>query len=139
MLDSSSHHFQVAPSMLPTYQFNPQATYVIVGGLNGLGGEMVKWMVSRGARYFISLSRSGVGNERSQRLVADAAAQGIKIQTPKCDITDLDMLRSVMQQSSESMPPIMGCIQGAMIIKVLPKHPPHLSSLTRRRTCFLKG
>jgi hypothetical protein len=37
---------------------HPDATYLIVGGLGGLGLKTAEWMVSRGARHLALLGRS---------------------------------------------------------------------------------
>jgi len=39
--------------------FNPEKSYIIVGGLGGFGLEVAKWMVDRGATKLVLTSRSG--------------------------------------------------------------------------------
>lgn len=39
--------------------FKKDATYLMVGGLGGLGQSLIKWMFDHGARHFVFLSRSG--------------------------------------------------------------------------------
>jgi hypothetical protein len=40
--------------------FHADATYIIIGGLGGLGKSIVKWMISHGARNLLLLSRHGM-------------------------------------------------------------------------------
>ncbi|KAF6037822.1 FASN [Bugula neritina] len=42
------------------YYFSPHKSYLITGGLGGFGLELAQWLVSRGAKYLILTSRSGV-------------------------------------------------------------------------------
>ncbi|KIJ24979.1 hypothetical protein M422DRAFT_216980 [Sphaerobolus stellatus SS14] len=39
--------------------FNPRATYVLIGGVGGLGVSLASFMVERGARHIVLTSRSG--------------------------------------------------------------------------------
>lgn len=45
---------------VPRAAFDPGKTYLIIGGLGGMGLELVKWMAMRGARKMLVSSRSGV-------------------------------------------------------------------------------
>ncbi|PYS76017.1 MAG: hypothetical protein DMF66_17045, partial [Acidobacteria bacterium] len=39
--------------------FKPDASYLITGGLGGLGLVVARWMVERGARHLLLMGRSG--------------------------------------------------------------------------------
>ena len=75
---------------------------------------MVKW----GARHVLILSRSGPTNTSAIVLLKEMAAKGANLVAPPCDISDADSLASVLRVQSQTMPPIKGCIQGAMVLKV---------------------
>ncbi|KAF2816383.1 uncharacterized protein BDZ99DRAFT_542807 [Mytilinidion resinicola] len=104
----------IASKNLP---FDAQATYLITGGLGGLGRSIVKWMVSEGARNLILLSRQGGESENSKSFVDSLKASGISVFAPKCDISDEEVVREVLQQAQERMAPIKGCIQASMVLK----------------------
>jgi fatty acid synthase len=69
------------PIPVPTverFQCNPCHTYLITGGLGGVGLELANWLVIRGARKLVLTSRSGVRNnyqgyrlERLRRMGAE--------------------------------------------------------------------
>lgn len=40
--------------------FDPTKSYLIIGGLGGMGLELIHWMVARGARKIVVTSRSGI-------------------------------------------------------------------------------
>ncbi|KAL9110642.1 MAG: hypothetical protein Q9227_004819 [Pyrenula ochraceoflavens] len=107
---------EVIPSMKPTYYFDAAATYVIAGGLGGLGRCIAQWMSSRGARHFLMLSRSGLTSSTASDFVEDMEKKGIRIHAPACDITDETRLMTVLTDCKDSMPPIQGCIQSTMIL-----------------------
>ncbi|KAI9040232.1 putative polyketide synthase [Aspergillus affinis] len=101
----------------PNYQFSSRSTYVISGGLGGLGRTLARWMVSRGARHLILLSRSGPRNSEAYKLIHELEEQGATVATPQVDVGNLSKLKQVLAELSSSMPPIRGCIQGTMVLR----------------------
>ncbi|KAH9986578.1 KR domain-containing protein [Xylariaceae sp. FL0662B] len=77
---------------------------------------MACWLVSRGARHIVLLSRSGPRTPEAHDLLAEITAKGIYVEMPR-DVTDVVSLRSVLSGCRERMPPIKGCIQAAMVMK----------------------
>jgi NAD(P)-dependent dehydrogenase (short-subunit alcohol dehydrogenase family) len=106
------------PSQKPSYHFDAKASYVISGGTGGLGRSMARWMVRRGARNIILLSRSGDSSEKAKELLVELKAEGAQVVAPSCDVTDHGALSNTLRQCLSSMPPIKGCIQGSMVLKV---------------------
>ncbi|PKY05111.1 KR-domain-containing protein [Aspergillus campestris IBT 28561] len=100
----------------PTYAFDPNATYVISGGLGGLGRSITRWLVDRGARNLILLSRSGDKNPYARDFVAELQEQGTSAVTPACNIADRASLAAVLESCTADMPPIKGCIQASMVV-----------------------
>lgn len=97
--------------------FSEGGTYLIAGGLGGLGRSIAAWMVQRGARYLILLSRSGP-QKSVNSFLEDLESRGAKVETPACDITDKNSLQSVLDNYARTMPPIKGCIQASMVLSV---------------------
>ncbi|QKX64797.1 uncharacterized protein TRUGW13939_11973 [Talaromyces rugulosus] len=95
------------------------ATYVVVGGLGGLGRTILRWMVSRGARNMVLLGRSGATSTKALELLAKLRAQhpDIRIETPRCNVVDMGTLQHVLQNVTRFMPPIRGCVQAAMVLR----------------------
>lgn len=114
------HSTDVVPVVKPpksASKFVADATYVVSGGFGGLGQEIIRWMVSQGARNLIVTSRQGAVDASAKALVADLEEQGIKILGPACDITDQASLLSAIKSCLTEMPPIKGCIQGSTVLK----------------------
>jgi len=74
-------------------------------------------MVNNGARNLILLSRSKEHGESATGLLQELRAKGVCVATPACDVGDKSSLKSALEKCS-SMPPIKGCIQGAMVLQV---------------------
>lgn len=75
-------------------------------------------MEQRGARHLVLLSRSGPVSDSAKALVEDLQSQGVHIEAPAIDITKLAELKSVLTRLAESMPPIRGCIQATVVLRV---------------------
>ncbi|KAF2728787.1 reducing type I polyketide synthase [Polyplosphaeria fusca] len=99
------------------YELECNATYLLAGGLGGLGKSVAKWMVRRGARHLLLLSRSGNADSVSSSFVQHLEAAGVQVETYACDIGDAAALSGVLKQCRSSMPPIRGCVQASMILK----------------------
>ncbi|KAH8754369.1 polyketide synthase PksG, partial [Diaporthe sp. PMI_573] len=105
------------PMAKPAYEFAENATYAISGGLGGLGREIVHWMISRGARNFILFSSRGASGRPDAEIFLHGVRQkGAVVLAPKCDISNRESLRDLLKDVHESMPPIRGCIQCAMVL-----------------------
>ncbi|CAG8910253.1 unnamed protein product [Penicillium egyptiacum] len=66
--------------------FSPKKTYLMIGCLGGLGRSITKWMMSRGARKFIFLGRSGTDKPSAWRLFQDLTLNGAKCKVIRGDI-----------------------------------------------------
>lgn len=109
---------QVLPKSRANYLFDQNASYVITGGLGGIGRSIAKWMADHGAKHLILLSRSGAASSEAQKLVQKLTAQGVQVEAPPCDIANITALTEVIRKCGETMPPIRGCIQGSMALHV---------------------
>lgn len=97
--------------------FRADSSYLLVGGLGGLGRAIASWMVRCGAKNIIFASRSGLVKQSARDLVEDLESKGTRVAVFNCDISKVEELDSLLAQSAESMPPICGVIQAAMVIK----------------------
>lgn len=112
------HVIQITSTFNQDSIFNKDSTYLIAGGLGGLGRDLTRWLVRRGARNLILLSRSGARSPAAKSLVAEIIAHGVHVETPTCDVTDKQALERVLKQCGNILPPIKGCIQASMVSKV---------------------
>lgn len=101
------------------YRFSRDATYVIAGGLGGIGRQIARWMAPRGATNILLLTRSGPGdNPERMRAITELEAQGVKLECGVCDISDLESLQKALRlAATRGMPPIRGCFQAAMVLR----------------------
>ncbi|KMU81132.1 lovastatin nonaketide synthase [Coccidioides immitis RMSCC 3703] len=101
----------VAPTQFAP-QFDPKATYFLVGCLGGLGRSITSWMMENGARYFIFLSRSGTDSKNAALLVKDIEAKGAIVQVARGDVSSKkDVENAIRNVPSDH--PIKGVVQAA--------------------------
>ncbi|KAL4993011.1 hypothetical protein BDV10DRAFT_190367 [Aspergillus recurvatus] len=96
-----------------TTRFQGHKSYVMIGCLGGLGRTLTRWMVSRGARRFAFLGRSGLDKPAARELVQDLEALGAEcraIRGDVCHAPDVDAVTS----AAADMGPIGGVVQAAM-------------------------
>lgn len=114
--EPSETPIHVLSSRAPAH-FSPDATYLLVGCLGGLGRSLTSWMMEAGARRFTFLSRSGTDNKSAAKLVADIEAAGAIVQVVRGDATSRgDVVRTVQGVSSKH--PIRGVVHAAMVLRV---------------------
>lgn len=100
------------------FYFDSEKTYLIGGGLGGLGRSIAQWMVGRGARNLILLSRTGGQSEKAFAFFKTLEAESARVEAPACNMTDASVLKRVLDRCAETKPPVMGFIQASMVLSV---------------------
>lgn len=95
--------------------FDPDASYILVGCLGGLGRSFSKWAVQRGARNLIYLSRTGAANAEAQQFLDALQFQGVDAKVVKGDVASLEDVKAAVAISDR---PIKGVVQGALALHV---------------------
>ncbi|KAI1455751.1 hypothetical protein F4805DRAFT_459397 [Annulohypoxylon moriforme] len=98
-----------------TWSFDPTASYLVAGGLGGLGRLIIRWMASKGAKHLILPSRSGSSSQNAVEVVSELSERGVNVVTPRCDVGVAASVTAMLRDcASSGMPPIKGCINAAM-------------------------
>lgn len=107
----------VGPVTRSPLVLKPDASYLLVGCLGGLGRAVALRMAERGARHLIFLSRSG---KNSQKAALDTLAalekRGVKVVVLRADVSKLDELVCAIAETP-SLPPIRGVINAAGVLR----------------------
>ncbi|KAK7441330.1 mycocerosic acid synthase [Colletotrichum acutatum] len=107
---------QVVEPCRPRAEFVSNATYIVSGGFGGLGLEIIRWMVSQGARNLIITSRKGPVDENAKDFIRNLQSNGITVVAPCCDITDKKGLEQAIASALSYLPPVRGCIQASTVL-----------------------
>nr|A0A4P8WAE5.1 RecName: Full=Polyketide synthase-nonribosomal peptide synthetase pyiS; Short=PKS-NRPS pyiS; AltName: Full=Pyrichalasin H biosynthesis cluster protein A; AltName: Full=Pyrichalasin H synthase [Pyricularia grisea]QCS37521.1 PyiS [Pyricularia grisea] len=93
--------------------FSNDKTYWLVGLSGTLGLSLCEWMAQQGARYIVITSRNPNVDERWKNKMEKL---GIKVEIIANNICDRKSVRSVYSHICQTMPPIGGVAQGAMVL-----------------------
>ncbi|WP_343708735.1 SDR family NAD(P)-dependent oxidoreductase [Mycobacterium sp.] len=96
-------------------QFDAEATYLITGGLGGLGRAAASWLVERGARHLVLLGR-GPASDDGLRAIDDLRTAGTEVVYARGDVSRADQLAPVLDSMRATMPPLRGVIHAAGIL-----------------------
>ncbi|KAI1120739.1 ketoacyl-synt-domain-containing protein [Nemania abortiva] len=108
---------KATPPKKPAQLLKEHATYVLIGGTGGLGRSMARWMVSRGARHLVLVSRSGSVTGKVKELVDEVAKVGAEVIVRQCDVANPADVEELVNFGLESLPPVRGLIHGAMVLR----------------------
>ncbi len=98
------------------FRVEGDATYMVTGGLRGVGLVLAEWLVRKGARHLVLTSRSGPGPD-SVEVIARLKSAGVSVRAESSDISDPTALALLLKNISEHMPPLRGVIHGAMVLQ----------------------
>lgn len=99
---------------VPKPSFRGDRSYLLVGGMGGLGRAIAVWMAANGARNIIFLSRSAGKGEDDADFVDELQLMGCAVQTLSGDVSDEAL---VAQAVASATMPIAGVMQMAMILR----------------------
>ena len=99
----------------PAPKFKPDRSYLLIGGLGGLGRVVASWMVEHGARNLVFLSRSAQEGPETQDFLDELRSQDCQVQLVAGSVVKAE---DVQQAVSVPTKPLAGVIQMSMVIKV---------------------
>lgn len=116
----------VPKALKPLTQFNADGTYLITGGLGGLGLKLATWLVNKGARNLVLTGRQGLpersvwdslppDDKHKKAITAIQAleAQGATVNIVQADVSNFSQMQAVF--ASNTKLPWRGIIHAAGI------------------------
>jgi myxalamid-type polyketide synthase MxaC len=105
----------------------PDGTYLITGGLGGLGLEVARWLVEQGARRLVLVGRSGLpersawpslsaGSDAVGRRIAavqQLEERGVSVEIAAVDVSDEEQMTLLFERIAREMPPLRGVVHAA--------------------------
>ncbi|NEO53120.1 MAG: SDR family NAD(P)-dependent oxidoreductase [Okeania sp. SIO3B5] len=112
----SSHHRQTIIQQDATTEkplsFQEDVSYLITGGLGGLGLLVARWMVSNGAKHLILVGRRSP-DETANKKLAELEMAGAEVVVEKADVSDVESMTKVFCNIEKSNIPLAGVIHAA--------------------------
>lgn len=98
-------------------KLDPNATYLIVGGLGGLGRSLALEFAASGARHIAFLSRSGDAKPEARAVIDQLAERGVQAKAYRADVADEASFLQAMADCNKQLPPVKGVVQMAMVLR----------------------
>ncbi|KAL9076681.1 MAG: hypothetical protein Q9157_003571 [Trypethelium eluteriae] len=96
------------------FQLRDDASYLLVGGLGGLGQAIAVWMAEAGCREIIFLSRSAKNDERYSAFVQELSAIGCTAIMVQGSVVDAAAVETAISYATK---PVRGIIQASMVLR----------------------
>lgn len=94
----------------------PDATYLVTGGLGGLGLTVARWLAEQGARSLVLLGRRGAETPEQQAAVRAMIDAGLTVKVVRADVAELEPLREALQEAMSDLPPLRGVLHAAGVL-----------------------
>ncbi len=91
-----------------------EATYLVTGGLGGLGLVVARWLVQKGARHLLLIGRSEP-SAAARALLDELRTSGAEVMLALADVGERDQLTRALDGLS-SLPPLAGVVHAAGIL-----------------------
>ena len=110
-----SHYANNKASIQKDFLVSAEGSYLITGGLGGLGLLTARFLVEHGARHLVLVGRSEPTPNAKQQL-SELAELGAKVVIAKADISDYQQVADILVNIERSTAPLRGIIHAAGVL-----------------------
>ncbi|MHA7650918.1 SDR family NAD(P)-dependent oxidoreductase [Mycobacterium sp. ML4] len=91
-------------------------TWLITGGLRGLGLAMAEHLVDIGVRHLVLIGRSLVPDEQCATKIEDLRARGTHVDVAAVDVSSRTAVAELIDRIHRELPPLRGVLHCAMVL-----------------------
>ena len=99
------------------FKLDPDASYLISGGLGGFGLATARWLLTKGARNLVLVGRRGADSPETRAGVAELQTAGARVLVCPADVARFDDVHKVFKQIAEDLPPLKGVVHAAVALE----------------------
>ncbi|HSR49831.1 MAG TPA: SDR family NAD(P)-dependent oxidoreductase, partial [Acidobacteriota bacterium] len=97
--------------------FRSRASYLISGGLGGIGLQVAQWLARQGAGRILLLSRRPVGEHpQAAEAIRNMEAEGARVEVLQADAADSGQLAAALSRAKDPRRPLRGVIHAAGVV-----------------------
>ena len=96
-------------------QLRQDRTYLVTGGLGGIGCAVADWLADRGAGA-IALNGRRAPDPEAEEVIRRLRERGVKVQVEIADVTDAAAIDEMMARIDETLPPLGGVIHSVGVL-----------------------
>lgn len=90
-------------------------TYLISGGLGGIGLQVARWLVKQGARHLVLVGRRGA-DRAAQESIDELERQGAEVVVARADVARHAEISALLREIDETLPPLRGVFHAAGVV-----------------------
>lgn len=95
--------------------FPPEASYVVTGGLGGLGLQIAQELAAAGARQLVLAGRSVIRTEAQRALLSQLVSDGVRVKVVQADVSDAAAASALIDHAA-ALGPLRGIVHAAGVI-----------------------
>ncbi|MFV1966601.1 MAG: SDR family NAD(P)-dependent oxidoreductase, partial [Pirellulaceae bacterium] len=99
----------------PSFSLGARGTYLVTGGLGGLGLEVARWLADRGARHLVLVGRSAP-TEKASRVMTALEQRGVHVVAKQCDVSNHQEVAGLVTEIAAERPPLKGVFHLAGVL-----------------------
>ncbi|NMO16394.1 SDR family NAD(P)-dependent oxidoreductase [Pyxidicoccus fallax] len=107
---------QVLVPARPRVPIRADGSYLVTGGLGGLGLSLAGWLVEQGAGHLVLVGRSGAESPAQQAAVAALREKGARVTVARADVAERAQVERVLAEVAASGLPLRGIIHAAVVL-----------------------
>ena len=92
-----------------------EGTYLVTGGLGGIGREVAEWLAERGAGAIVLNGRRPPAPEVEAALEA-LRARGVRVEVEIADVSDGEAVEAMLSRIAKRLPPLAGVIHSVGVL-----------------------
>lgn len=93
----------------------PDRTYLLTGGLGGLGLSLAQWLVEQGARSLVLVGRKGP-SAQARVAIQSMEQAGARVHCAQADVSRESDVEQLFAMVRREMPPLAGIVHAAMVL-----------------------
>ena len=100
---------------LATGQLRKDRTYLVTGGLGGIGCALAGWLAEHGAGTIV-LNGRRAPDATAQKAIEALRTRGFRIEVELADVTDAEALDTMLTLMDDTLPPLAGVIHSVGVL-----------------------
>ncbi len=109
------HRFQ-SPMRQQPVSVHGDSTYLITGGLGGLGLEVARWLVGQGGRHLVLTGRRAAANANQQQALRELEQSGANVLVVQADVSQSSDAARLLHTIQAALPPLRGVVHAAGVL-----------------------
>ena len=96
-------------------RLRPDRTYLVTGGLGGIGCAVAEWLAERGAGNIV-LNGRRAPDEAAEKTIGALRDRGVRVEVELADVTDTAAIDRMLARMDEELPPLAGVIHSVGVL-----------------------